>query len=150
MKKTPKPVLLSIKPEYVERIFSGEKTVELRRVVPKSVTPNSDLIIYSTSPEKSIVGRAKIEKIERLPVAKLWNEIKDCAGIERKAFFAYFEGKSHGYALFLTKVKQFTHAYPLSGLRENLNFTPPQSFMYPSSELLKVIQGHGGSSPYTY
>src|ERR1044071_4497734 len=117
MKHVPKPVLLSIKPEYVELIFSGAKTVELRRVVPRSVLPNSDLIIYSTSPQKSIVGKARIEKIERMPVSRLWNKIRHCAGIDRKAFFAYFEGKSHGYALFLTKVKQFTHYYHLSGLR---------------------------------
>jgi predicted transcriptional regulator len=150
MKKIPQPVLLSIKPEYVERIFSGEKTVELRRVVPKSLSINSELIIYSTSPEKCIVGKARLKKITRLPVTRLWDEIKNCAGIERKAFFSYFEGKSHGYALFLTKVKQFSHAFPLSGLRESLNFTPPQSFMYPSSDLLKVLQRHDGSIPYTY
>ena len=150
MKNAPKPVLLSIKPEYVELIFSGEKTVELRRVVPRSVLPNSDLIIYSTSPRKCIVGKARIERIERMPVARLWNEIRHCAGINRKSFFAYFEGKSHGYALFLTKVTQFTHSYPLSGLRENLKFTPPQSFMYPSTELLQVIHGHGGCSQHTY
>ena len=62
MKNEPKPVLLSIKPEYVELIFSGAKTVELRRVVPRAVLPNSDLIIYSTSPQKSIVGKARIER----------------------------------------------------------------------------------------
>lgn len=150
MKNAPKPVLLSIKPEYVELIFSGTKTVELRRVVPRSVLPNSDLIIYSTSPQKSIVGKARIQRIERMPVARLWSEIRDCAGINRKSFFAYFEGKSYGYALFLTKVAQFTHSYHLSGLRENLKFTPPQSFMYPSTELLQVIQGHGGNRQHTY
>lgn len=150
MKNEPKSVLISIKPEYVELIFSGAKTVELRRVVPRSVLPNSELIIYSTSPKQSIVGKAKIKKIERLPVVKLWNEIKHCAGIDRKSFFAYFDGRSHGYALFLTKVTQFTHSYPLSDLRETLKFTPPQSFMYPSTELLQVILGHGSYSQHTY
>ena len=150
MTNDPKPVLLSIRPEYVELIFSGAKTVELRRVVPRAVLPNSELIIYSTSPQKSIVGKARIERIERRPVSQLWNEIKHYDGINRKSFFVYFEGKSYRYALFLTKVTQFTHSYHLSGLRENLKFTPPQSFMYPSTELLQVIQGHGGNSQHTY
>jgi len=150
MKHAPKPVLLSIKPEYVELIFSGAKTVELRRVVPRSVLPNSELIIYSTSPKQSIVGKAKIEKIEKMPVAKLWSEIKHCAGINRKSFFTYFGGKSYGYAIFLTKVTQFTHSYPLSSLRETLKFSPPQSFLYPSTELLQVILGHGGYNQHTY
>jgi predicted transcriptional regulator len=150
MKSDPKPVLLSIRPEYVELIFSGAKTVELRRVVPRAVLPNSELIIYSTSPQKSIVGKARIARIERMPVSRLWNEIRHCAGINRKSFFAYFEGKSYGYALFLTKITQFPHSYHLSGLRENLKFTPPQSFMYPSTELLQAIQGNGGNSQHTY
>src|SRR5438105_13216860 len=120
MKNAPKPVLLSIKPEYVELIFSGAKTVELRRVVPRSVLPNCELIIYSTSPKQSIVGKAKIERIEKMPVAKLWSEIKHSAGINRKSFFAYFDGKSHGYAICLTKVKQFSPSYPVSGLRETM------------------------------
>lgn len=35
--KMPKAVLISIKPKWVEKIMSGEKTIEVRRTAPKEV-----------------------------------------------------------------------------------------------------------------
>ena len=43
-------VLMSIKPKYVEKIISKEKTYELRRNIFKREVSN--VLIYSTSPEK--------------------------------------------------------------------------------------------------
>ena len=64
-------VLLSINPEYVEKIFSGEKKYEFRRNIFKRKNIKS-IIIYSTSPVKKVVGEFYIEEIiEDLP-EKLW------------------------------------------------------------------------------
>lgn len=35
----PRDVIISIKPEWVKKIISGEKTIELRKNFPKQVTP---------------------------------------------------------------------------------------------------------------
>lgn len=47
-------IILSIHPEYVEKILAGEKTVELRRLLPRQNVEK--IYIYSTSPVKKIVG----------------------------------------------------------------------------------------------
>lgn len=44
-------ILLSIKPEYVEKIIKGEKLFEFRRTVPKRKV--DVVVIYSTFPEKN-------------------------------------------------------------------------------------------------
>ena len=55
-------VLLSIKPEYVEKIFSKEKKYEFRKSIFKN--PNiKSIIIYSSSPVKKVVGEFEIENI---------------------------------------------------------------------------------------
>lgn len=48
--KMPKAVLISIKPKWVEKIMSGEKTIEVRRTAPKE-TPFK-CYIYATKPKK--------------------------------------------------------------------------------------------------
>ena len=60
-------VLISIKPEYVNRILNGTKKCEYRRMLAKKDV--SSLIIYSTWPVMEIVGEVEvvgtIEKIGR-------------------------------------------------------------------------------------
>lgn len=132
-------ILISIKPEFVDLIFNGKKTVELRRVVPKDVSTETEIIIYASSPTQCIVGKATIKKIEAHPVELLWSKIGHKTGITFDHFIEYFTGKEMGYGLVLGDVEQFSSPYPLDSLREKLDFYPPQSYMYISPELLEFI-----------
>ena len=55
-------ILLSIKPEFVEEIFSGRKKFEYRKAIftNKKVT---SVIVYSTMPVGKIVGEFTIEEV---------------------------------------------------------------------------------------
>ena len=53
-----KAVLISIRPKWVEKILSGEKTLELRKTRPKLETPFK-VYIYCTNPKNSILWNAK-------------------------------------------------------------------------------------------
>lgn len=134
------PILLSIKPKFADLIFSGHKTVELRRVIPSEIAENSEMIIYASNPQKSIVGKAKVEKVRKLKINDLWNEIGHLACVDFEYFMEYFSGKEYGYAIFLKSAKKYSDTYSLSTLRQRLNFRPPQSFLYPSKELLEAIK----------
>lgn len=55
-------VLLSIKPEFVEKIFDGTKKYEFR----KSLFRRNDIkcvIIYASAPIKQVVGEFEIDEI---------------------------------------------------------------------------------------
>ena len=132
-------ILISIKPKYVALIFSGVKTVELRRVLPKSLPDNSEVIIYESSPTKSIVGKARIKNIEEQPINKLWKELGHRTGISFEYFKEYFNGKDKGYGLVLDKIEKFPAPYSLGYLRDKINFSPPQSYMYTTPDRLKII-----------
>ena len=63
---------MSIKREYVEKILSGEKCFEYRKVAPKL---NVDkIIIYSTSPIKKVVGEVVVKNILIEDKEELWNK----------------------------------------------------------------------------
>ena len=55
-------VLLSIKPEFVERIFDGSKKYEYRKMLFKRNDINV-VVIYASAPVKRVVGEFRIKDI---------------------------------------------------------------------------------------
>ena len=120
-------VLLSIKPEFVEKIFSGEKLYEYRKAMFKNVNVSS-VVIYSTMPVGKIVGEFKFKKIHIDSPKVIWNKTKQSSGISEKFFFDYFEGKSEAYAIEIEAVTKYK--VPLDPHAIFPKFTAPQSFCY--------------------
>ncbi|TYA14693.1 ASCH domain-containing protein [Paenibacillus faecis] len=119
-------VLLSIKPEFVEMIFSGEKKYEYRKTIFKR-KDISRVIIYATAPVSRVVGEFEIDTILFEDVNTLWEETKTDAGIDEKFFFDYFTEKEKGYAIKIKKYKQYLKSRKLNDVYHS---TPPQSFAY--------------------
>ena len=133
-------VVLSIKPQYSNKILEGKKTVELRRRFPVSAPSGTVAYIYSTSPVRAMVGVAEIADVRRLPLEELWDEYERTAHIARIDFDRYFDGLDCGYALCFDEIRPLLRPIPLSELRERFNFEPPQSFLYAKRELRKALQ----------
>ncbi|HRI72573.1 MAG TPA: ASCH domain-containing protein, partial [Polyangium sp.] len=76
---TSSTLFLSVKPVFANKILEGTKTIELRRIRPH-VAPGQSVLIYSSSPEMSLIGRAIIENILCDTPMKLWNQVKAHAG----------------------------------------------------------------------
>ena len=58
-----KSVLISIQPKWVEKIASGEKTIEVRKTRPKLETPFKCYIYQTKSKDNSIYKQYKINDI---------------------------------------------------------------------------------------
>lgn len=90
--------MLSIKPEYVERIMSGEKRYEFRRRTFKRDDVDA-IVIYETSPVQMVVGEAEVTGILAADPATLWERTGDKAGISYEDFMDYYRGRTIGYAI---------------------------------------------------
>lgn len=132
----PPEIVLSIKPNYANLILSGQKTIELRRRFPQSISSRVVALIYSTAPTQAIIGQVTIVSVEKLPITKLWNTTKGETFITKTDFDRYFSGLSEGFALRLEKPKKFNSPIVVSDLVERFDFLPPQSFRY-------IRQEHG-------
>ena len=118
--------ILSIKPQYVNAILKGEKTVEFRKKVFKNKVEK--VYIYSSAPVQKIVGYFTInEIIEDLPI-NLWKRFNQVGSIDKKSFFAYFARSAKGYSICLDSVIQFQKFLDPKEVFES--FTPPQSYCY--------------------
>lgn len=119
-------VLLSIKPEYVEKIFSGIKKYEYRRNIFKNKEIET-IVIYSTFPVKRIVGEFKIKNIVKDLPEKLWELAPENTGIDKEKFMHYFYDKKEGYAIEIGKIKRYKTPKSLEELSIK---KAPQSFLY--------------------
>lgn len=118
-------VLLSIKPEFADRIFNGTKHFEFRRnIFKENVTT---VVVYASSPIQMVIGEFEIEEIISDTVINLWRKTKKYAGIDRDRLFEYFRDKEEGYAIKIRNTRKYEQ--PLC-IREDFNLSPPQSFLY--------------------
>ncbi len=122
-------ILLSVNPEYVDKIFAGSKKYEFRkRLATRTV---DKILIYSTAPIMKIVGEVQVvETISASPTA-LWECTKRFAGISREKYRKYFKGCKVAYAYQLGQVIRYDPPKELSEFNVNL---PPQSFIYLPTE----------------
>lgn len=120
-----KKIVISINPEHVKNILSGNKKFEYRKLAAKHDV--SSIIIYETAPIKRIVAEAEILEVIMLPPEQLWQETKEAAGISKPFFDAYFQGRKNAYAYKLGKITEYKEPKSLVdfGIK-----APPQSFVY--------------------
>jgi predicted transcriptional regulator len=119
-------VILSIKPEFANKIFEGVKKFEFRRSIFKNRNV-SKVIVYASSPISKVIGEFEIGNILFKDLNSLWNETKEYSGITEDYFFDYFSGKECGFALEVKKVKKYKKELCI---RKSFGKVPPQSFAY--------------------
>lgn len=121
-----KTVLLSIKPEFAEKIFDGTKKYEFR----KSIFKNSDVqkvIVYASSPVQKVIGEFSIVDILNDDIETIWKKTALQSGITHDFYLSYFANKEKAYAIKIGKTMRYKKARALSDF--NLSFAP-QSFAY--------------------
>ena len=118
-------ILLSIHPQFVEKIISGEKRYEFRKV--KAKLPPERIIIYSTSPVFQIIGEAEVENILIDTPENLWTKTALYSGIDETFFKNYYKDKNKAIAYKLKNVR----VYPVPKKLKDYGINAaPQSFMY--------------------
>lgn len=119
-------VLLSIKPQFANKIFEGEKKFEFRRTLFKNPEVNK-VVVYSSSPVQKVIGEFEISIILSEEVNSLWEKTKEFSGIDKKFYLNYFKGKSTAHAIGIKKATLYDTAY---NIKEKYGVSPPQSFLY--------------------
>lgn len=121
-------IIMSIKPKYVNRILNGTKKFEFRKNIPVKIRDVDKIFIYSTSPQKKIVGHFLVKDVYKMKINDLWYKTKKHSGIEKKDFKDYFEGKSDGFAIEIGMVVEY--GIPLNFKEIDKTGVIPQSFKY--------------------
>ena len=131
-----KYILISIKPLYAQLIKAGEKTVELRRVVPK-VLPGDIIAIYESSPVQRVTAFCEIDEVLAMAPEKLWISLNGKACISKEAFDDYFTGKDIAFGITLKNLSILEQPKRLDEISDNL--IAPQSYRYISVDNFNTL-----------
>lgn len=131
-------VLLSIKPEFAERILDGTKHFEFRRSIFKDRSI-SRVLIYASSPISSVIGEFEIDGVLSMSMHELWKRTRHGAGISWSFFSEYFQGKSECHAIRIKNPIRYSEPFDLEEL--NGPTRAPQSFAYVNSEGIRANKG---------
>ena len=121
-------MLLSIKPEYVKKILSGQKTYEFRKF--HCHADIDTIVIYCTSPVKMVVAEAKLLNIVEGTSEDVWEQTKGSGGITEQAYNEYYQDRETATAYHLGPVTIYESPISLSDV--GLSYVP-QSFAYLST-----------------
>ncbi|WP_149915377.1 ASCH domain-containing protein [Sphingobacterium cavernae] len=123
-------LLISIHEKFVDKILSGEKTIELRKSKP-NIAPGESLIIYTTKPKKAITAIAVINNIISLSPHEMWEKYSDKLGISKDDFDLYYKNSGKAIGIELINVYKLDDAIFLNAIKAIYpNFSPPQTFKY--------------------
>lgn len=119
-------VCLSIKPEFVQLIFSGIKKYEYRRSLFRESGVKS-VLIYASSPVQRVVGEFEIVDILSGDVDVIWNITNEYSGISKSYYQSYFHDRKIANAIQIGRVEIYQNFKLLSDY--NIK-RAPQSFCY--------------------
>ncbi len=140
MNKITQPLLLSLKPYYADLVFEGRKKAELRRRIASGIE-GRDVFIYVSSPVKQLRGGFRVGEVWRGSPEEVWNEVSELAGVDKRGFDKYYEGREIAYALQITEVWEYENPVDLNRLRKRFpNFAVPQSWRYVKPEEYRSFQ----------
>ena len=120
--------ILSLKPQYVDLILSGKKTVELRNRIVR-MEPGTVIWIYATRPVGGIVALAELDSVVHDTPAGIWVRYGREICIDRAHFDSYINNRESVSALILSSVHKLKHSVTLDWIRRSIgNFQPPQFY----------------------
>ena len=119
-------ILLSIKPEFADKIFDGTKLFEFRKVLFQR-SDISDVIVYVSSPIQQVLGEFTIDTVVSGPLSTVWEKTSTSSGITHDYFMSYFSGHETAHAIKIGKVTKYKEPKTLNHYAVK---RAPQSFVY--------------------
>ena len=122
-------LLMSIRPQFANKIFQGEKVVEVRKKFNHKWSKRR-VTLYSSHPTKAVVGYAMINSVVSDSPDKIWETFGFQLGCTKFEFDNYTSGLNKIFAIQLTDVTPYISPMSLTQLSWFLNedLVPPQSY----------------------
>lgn len=130
--KSKKFLFISVKPEFANKIVSEEKTIELRKVKPK-VSEGDYIVIYASSPVKSVIGYGMVKEVIITAPDVMWEKYSLTLGIDKQRYDSYYKGCDKAIGIKINKINRITPISLEKLRRIDADFHPPQIYRYVSN-----------------
>jgi predicted transcriptional regulator len=129
-------IILSIKPEYANKILDGTKKFEFRKAGFAAGVESA--LIYATKPIGKVIGEFKITEVHIDAPNNIWNKTKKYAGVKKCFFDEYYRDRAVAVAIGVGEVHRYDIPKDLTAFGARM--TAPQSFRYLPSETGEEMQ----------
>ena len=133
-----KYLFIAVKPEYANKLISGKKDIELRKMKP-NIQHGDYVIIYSSAPIKAVVGFGKVKAIIICSPQEMWNKYSKRLGIDIHSFNSYYVGYNKAIGIEFEMIKPVTPIGLLDLKKVDSNFHPPQIYRYVTNADITVV-----------
>ena len=134
-------IIISIHPQYANKIDSGGKIYEVR-TRKLHIKDGTRVWIYRTLPDACVSSTAIVEHIIAVSPAQAWKQYSKYMCIIKDNFNNYTKGRKVIYLLKISEVVPLKKALTLTELRKKIPpFFPPQFFkkLNPKEEITKAL-----------
>jgi predicted transcriptional regulator len=128
-------ILMSVRPNFAERIFGGSKSVEIRKRFSKKWIGH-DAVLCATKPLHCLLGRTTIRSVTKGHPDSLWVRFQSRIGCSKNEFDAYVGDASEVAAIEFADVRPYETPVQVSQLGQVLGrrLLAPQSYFEASFE----------------
>lgn len=120
-----KTIILSIHPNHIEKILSGDKRYEYRKRIPQDI---NYIIVYATAPTKKVVAIIEIDMVIKDTPQNIWDVTQSESGVSYEFFMNYFNDLSIGYAIKFRKIYKLPNPIDITAI-DGVK-SAPQAYQY--------------------
>lgn len=120
-------VILSIRPNFCNMIFSGQKKYEYRKRI-FTRTDIDKVYVYASKPISKIIGFITIDQVIKCKASDMWEMTYKDGGVNKEYFDAYFKNCDTAHAIKIGEVVMLD--IPIDPKKVIKDFHAPQNFMY--------------------
>lgn len=132
-------MLLAIKPRFADLIISGKKVVEVRRG-GTTIKAGDVLVLYSSSPERSVRATCAVEAVETQTVRSALATVNGQTGLSKEELRDYLSGADTVTLLSIASVFRLSRPIPLNEMRRgNRRMVIPQSYRFLDDGEIKAL-----------
>ena len=120
-----KTIILSIHPNHIEKILSGDKRYEYRKRIPQDI---NYIIVYATAPTKKVVAIIEIDMVIKDTPQNIWDVTQSESGVSCEFFMNYFNGVSTAYAIKFRNIHRLSTPIDITAI-DGVK-SAPQAYQY--------------------
>jgi len=123
-------LLMSVGAKHAERIFNGEKRIEIRRKFSRKWR-GRQVVVYGTQPIGAFMGELKISQVIIGTPSEIWDRFGERVGCSHEEFSSYVGNSNQIYALELSDINPYLAPVAISQVSYLIDedLRPPQSFL---------------------
>jgi predicted transcriptional regulator len=123
-------ILLSMQPNYAERVFARTKHIEIRKKF-SSRWKGCKAVVYGSRPLGALMGEVTLSEVISGHPEQIWNRYGEMAGCSHEEFMQYVGDSKEIYAVELADATPYLYPVDIDQISHlmNHNLRPPQSFL---------------------